>query len=270
MFKSLRYVLKENFTNLFRIYSIAKYELLGDMRDSKLGLFWNFANPTIQVLTYWLVFGTILSGSKSKDGIPYVCWLLGGMVAWFFVSPCITNGCNAIYMKRDVITKMKFPVSILPATVVLKELFNHFCLMIIVVVLFAVFGYYPSFHWLGLLYYIFCAFIFSVALSLTTSVLNMIARDTRKLILACMRLLMYLTPLLWSTDKLNDHPTIAFLMNFNPVHYIVQGYRDCFFYHQGILSFQTQGLIFWAMTFVLLLIGSYMTYKFKHKFIDML
>ena len=38
MFKSIKYVLHENVTNLFRIYSIAKYELLADMRDSKLGL----------------------------------------------------------------------------------------------------------------------------------------------------------------------------------------------------------------------------------------
>lgn len=270
MFKSLRYVLHENFTNLYRIYSIAKYELLADMRDSKLGLFWNFANPTIQVLTYWLVFGVILPGRSEQDGIPYICWLLGGMVAWFFISPCITNGCNAIYSKRDVITKMKFPVSILPATVVLKELFNHVCLMLITVVLFIIFGFYPSIHWFGIIYYMFCAVIFSIALSLTTSVFNMLARDTRKLILACMRLILYLTPILWSPHKLDHHPLIKFLMNFNPMHYIVQGYRDCFFFHEGILSFGFQGLIFWLVTFVLLLIGSFMVYKFKHKFIDLL
>ena len=48
----------------------------------------------------------------------------GGMV---FISPCITNGANAIYAKRNVITKMKFPVSVLPATVVGKN-----CLIIFV------------------------------------------------------------------------------------------------------------------------------------------
>ena len=53
MLKSIKYVLKENFSNLFRIYSISKYELLSDMRDSKLGIFWNFANPFIQILTYY-------------------------------------------------------------------------------------------------------------------------------------------------------------------------------------------------------------------------
>ena len=61
MFKSIRYVLKENFTNLYRIYCISKYELLSDMRDSRLGVFWNFANPAIQIMTYYFVFGLIMN-----------------------------------------------------------------------------------------------------------------------------------------------------------------------------------------------------------------
>ena len=134
MFKSIKYVLHENVTNLFRIYSIAKYELLADMRDSKLGLFWNFAHPLIQVLTYWFAFGIVFNRKAVTSygvTIPYIFWMMGGMVVWFFISPCITNGCNAVFSKVNVITKMKFPVSILPATVVLKELFNHFCLLVI-------------------------------------------------------------------------------------------------------------------------------------------
>lgn len=42
MFKSVQYVIKENFSNLYRIYCIAKYELLADMRDSKFGIFLEF------------------------------------------------------------------------------------------------------------------------------------------------------------------------------------------------------------------------------------
>ena len=270
MITSLIYVLKENFTNMFRIYSISKYEIVADMRDSKLGFFWNFANPIIQVLTYWLVFGYILPTRSEQDGVPYICWLLGGIVVWFYISPCITNGCNAIYGKREVITKMKFPVSILPATVVFKELFNHACLMLIVVILMILFGYYPSLHWLGLIYYTICAIIFSISLSMTTSVLNMLARDTRKLIVACMRLLLYVTPVLWSPALLEGRNLLKMLMNFNPIHYIVQGYRDCFFFHEGIMAYTTQGAIFWGITFFLLFIGSYMMFKFKRKFIDLL
>lgn len=274
MFKSIKYVLHENFTNLFRIYSIAKYELLGDMRDSKLGLFWNFAHPLIQVLTYWFAFGIVFNRNDvTTYGIttPYIFWMMGGMVVWFFISPCITNGCNAVFSKVNVITKMKFPVSILPATVVLKELFNHLCLMIILVFIFLVGGIYPNFHWISLLYYMFCAIVFSIALSMTTSVLNMLARDTRKLVLACMRLLLYLTPILWDIKQLTHMPSIVgVVMKANPIYYIVQGYRDCFFYHKGILFYSHSMIAFWVITIALFVFGSYMMYKFKHKFIDLI
>lgn len=269
MFKSMKFVLEENFNNLYRIYSISKYELLADMRDSKLGLFWNFANPVIQVLTYWFMFGLVFQ-KKDVGDIAYLPWMLGGMVVWFFISPCITNGCNAIFSKVNVITKMKFPVSILPATVVLKELFNHLCLMLVLIIIFIPFGIYPSWYWLELIYYLFCAIIFAICLSMTTSVLNMLARDTRKLILACMRLLLYLTPVLWSVDQLSNHPTLIKLMNLNPIYYIVQGYRDCFFYHRGILAYTDSMIAFWVITFILFAVGSTMMYKFKHKFIDMI
>lgn len=269
MFKSMKFVLEENFNNLYRIYSISKYELLADMRDSKLGLFWNFANPVIQVLTYWFMFGLVFQ-KKNVGDIEYLPWMLGGMVVWFFISPCITNGCNAIFSKVNVITKMKFPVSILPATVVLKELFNHICLLIVMVIVFIPYKIYPSIHWFGLIYYLFCAIIFAICLSLTTSVLNMLARDTRKLILACMRLLLYLTPVLWSVDQLQHHPTLMRLMNLNPIYYIVQGYRDCFFYHKGFLFYWEPMISFWIITFLLFVFGSFMMYKFKHKFIDLI
>ena len=274
MFKSIKYVLHENCTNLFRIYSISKYELLADMRDSQLGLFWNFAHPLIQILTYWFAFGVVFN---KKDIVsygvttPYILWMMGGMVVWFFISPCITNGCNAIFSKVNVITKMKFPVSILPATVIMKELFNHFCLMLILIIIFLFNGIFPTLQWFELIYYMLCGVIFSISLSMTTSVLNMLARDTRKLVLACMRLLLYLTPILWDIKQLNHMPAfVGYIMKANPIYYVVQGYRDCFFYHKGLLFYSHSMIAFWIITISLLLFGSYMMYKFKHKFIDMI
>ena len=164
---------------------------------------------------------------------------------------------------------MKFPVSILPMTIVLEKLFDHLCLFVIVVVIFATQGYFPDIHWLGLVYYLFCTIVFAVSLSLTTSVLNMLARDTRKLILACMRLLLYLTPILWDIERIG-HGRVAKIIMCNPIYYIVQGYRDCFFYHRGFMEYSWSMVCFWTITLVLFFVGSYMMYKFKTRFIDMI
>ena len=56
------------------------------MRDSKLGLFWNFAHPLIQVLTYWFAFGIVFQKKAVASygvTIPYIFWMMGGMVVWF-------------------------------------------------------------------------------------------------------------------------------------------------------------------------------------------
>ena len=120
----------------------------------------------------------------------------------------------------------------------------------------------------------FAACCFAVSLAMITSVLNMIARDTRKLILACMRLILYLTPILWPISTLAKDGAfftfIRFIMKVNPIYYIVCGYRDCFLYHYGFMHYWKQMLAFWGITGVLFVVGCYMMYKFKHKFIDMI
>ena len=134
MFKSISYVIKENCSNFYRIFCIAKYELLSDMRDSKFGIFWNFASPAIQVFTYWLVFG-IAWGRKAQTykgiTVEYLPWLVVAFSVWWYIRPCIVDGCSAVFSKTNVITRMKFPVSVLPATICLRELFNHFVMLII-------------------------------------------------------------------------------------------------------------------------------------------
>ena len=66
------------------------------------------------------------------------------------------------------------------------------------------------------------------------------------MILACMRMLMYLTPILWDVNRIEGR-VVERIIKINPVYYIVSGYRDCFFYHEGILSFGAQTGIFWGI-----------------------
>lgn len=272
MFTSLRYVLFENMTNLYRIYSIAKYELLGDMRDSKFGIFWNFASPAIQVFTYWLIFG-VAWNKKPIGDVEYLPWLVVGYAAWWFVQPCIQNGCSAIFSKTNIITKMKFPVSVLPATVCAKEFFNHGCMMLITFVTLFICGYTPNLYWFGLIYYAFCAFVFGEAVTLILSVLTMLWRDIKKLVVSLIRMLMYFSPVIWEChfgDSVPYHQYLNILMKMNPVYYIITGYREAVFYHDGMFNHPALTAYFWAVTLILLLIGCSLMYKFKTKFIDLI
>lgn len=267
MFKSVVYVVKENMTNLYRIFCIAKYELLADMRDSKFGLFWNFASPAIQVFTYWIVFGIGITRGD-QQGIPYLAWVVVGFSSWWFISPCITSGCSAVFSKRQVISKMKFPVSILPATVCVKELFNHMCMLVIALIVVLLFGFRPNIYWLNLFYYGICAFAFVEALSLITSTLTMVTRDVKKLVTSLMRMLLYLSPVLWTTTYQFEFLNIITKMN--PVYYIVTGYRDSIFFEKAFWEHPVLGVYFWIIVVIMFIIGCSLMYRFKRKFIDMI
>lgn len=268
LINSLKYVVIENIQNLYRIFCIVKYEILAENRDSKLGMLWSILDPLIQIFAYWFSFGFGIRGGKPVNGVDYINWMLVGLTPWFFLSASIRCGTSSIYKKISIITKIKFPISILPTTIVFKELFNHL-IMVTVIIIFILFnGVSLNLNSFGIVYYIFCAIAFSISLTMVTSVANMFTRDVGKAINASMRLLMFITPILWTMEKL---PIWAVnIMKCNPLFYIIEGYRNSLLFNNSILIYSKMTLIFWIIVVLLFSGGSLLMYKFKHKFIDLI
>lgn len=264
--KSIKYVINENLKNLYRIFCIAKYEILADNRDSKLGMLWSFLDPLIQIVTYWFAFGLGIRGGQDVHGVKYLNWMIVGILPWFFLSKSIREGTSAIYNKSKIITKMEFPVSILPTTVIAKQLFNHLATFLLVYLFLMINGIKPHLFNFRVVYYLICAIAFSISLAMITSVLNMFTRDVKKFINAIMRLLMFATPILWTMDKL-PHFAVN-IMKANPLYYIVEGYRNSLIFNKGIFTDVKQLIVFWVIVITMFVIGSNLMYKFRQKFID--
>ena len=111
--------------------------------------------------------------------------------------------------------------------------------------------------------------MFLEALALVTSVLTMMWRDVKKLVTSLMRMLMYLSPVLWPA-AFSGIPVMSFIMKLNPVYYIVTGYRDCMFFEKSILAHPALTVYFWIVVLVLFAVGSALMYHFKRKMVDMI
>lgn len=271
MIKSFLNVIKEQLDNRSRVMTIAKYELLSEMRESKLGLFWNIANPCIQIFTYWFVFGVGIRNGKPVDGIDFFPWLLIGLSGWLFISPCITKGTSCIYSKRGIISKMKFPVPILPLVTVAKEFINHIIMLVIILLFVPFFGVGVKSSWIWIFYYLVCAIALASSIALVLSVLNMLSRDVKKFVSATMRMLMYLTPILWNAKPMVAKlPWTGLVFDLNPLTYIVTGYRDCICYGHSPLAHPALTLYFWGFILVMTILGCYLMTKYRERFIDMI
>src|SRR5258707_13793009 len=103
------------------LWSLTQRELKRRYRASVLGLLWTFLNPTLQMLTYGLVFNLILRQQIRH----FLFFQFVGLLPWIFFSASIVSGSTAISDRRDLLTKVRFPPQVLPATAVAPNLANY-------------------------------------------------------------------------------------------------------------------------------------------------
>lgn len=275
--RSVFIVLKEQFKNFYLVRRLSDYEMKSANRNNYLGILWVIINPMIQIAIYWFVFGYGIFRSSGKsdvllDGewIPYFPWMLSGFIAWFFISQSIPQGSKSIYSRIKVISKMSFPMSVIPTFVIFSELYRHLMLLVIVLVIFQFLDFSITIHYLQLPYFIFATTAFLVALSLITSTISTIVRDFQMLIQSLIRMLMYLSPFLWPPYNLKPE-IIVTIMKLNPIYYLAEGYRASIL---GLSWYPIENweytLYFWGITIVLFIIGSILHVKFRSHFVDFL
>jgi teichoic acid transport system permease protein len=130
-------------------------------------------------------------------------------------------------------------------------------------------GYPISIYYLQLPYYIASAVVFMVALTLITSTLAMIIRDVQMFVQAIMRMVFYVTPLIWYSPDLPG--PLLNLIKANPLTYLVEGYRASILGQSWhFIENIDYTLYFWGLTIVLLMIGSSLHLKFRNHFVDYL
>src|SRR5215468_2376533 len=103
------------------LWSLTLRELRARYRASVLGFLWTFLNPTLLMLAYTLVFGVFMKAQIEH----YVYFLFVGLLPWIFFSTSIGVGASSISDRRDLLTKIRFPPQVLPATVVATNLVNY-------------------------------------------------------------------------------------------------------------------------------------------------
>ncbi|MBO5068761.1 MAG: ABC transporter permease [Roseburia sp.] len=250
------------------VVRMSSFDYKLENKDTYLGKLWALITPLIQIGTYWLVFGLGLRQGKDVDGYPYLAWMLIGLIPWFFISSWMLKAANSIYSKTGIISKMKFPISTIPVSKVLQELYEFVVMLLIMLVILLCLGLRPNWYWLNLIYYFVYCMCFLIGLGLITSVLTMVARDFYKLMNSLIRLLFYVTPILWVMDKMPD--IYQQIMQFNPIFYVVNGFRESILYHLPFYHQMDMVLIMWGINVVLFFAGCALQSKFKNKFIDLM
>lgn len=139
------------------------------------------------------------------------------------------------------------------------------CLLLIVA---AIYGYYPTIYTIQIVYYSFCLFIFVLALSYTTCAVVVFFRDLSQIISIGLQIGMWATPILWNLDSLSGNWIT--ILKLNPLVYIVNGYRGAIYEKEWFFQDFFSTMYFWIVTVVLFGLGAVIFKRLKVHFADVL
>ena len=225
--KTLIEIVSDHLTYRKQIFKLAKADLVKTYRGSALGWAWAIIKPVVTIFVFWFAFTVGLRAGKPVNGYPYFLWLIAGFVPWFYMSDMITGGAACIRNNKHLVTKMKFPVSVVPTFVSLSKFTISFLLTLIMIVIFISFGYAPDKYYLQIPLYMLMMLLFFTVWGLFAGMLSAISKDFLNLVKAFSTAIFWMSGIIYNVNTI-DIPWIRSILNYNPVTIIATGYRHTF------------------------------------------
>src|SRR6267378_5524367 len=97
-------------------------ELRARYKGSALGFLWNFVNPLLQLVVFWILFGVVLRTRPitATGEQPYAIFLFVGLLPWTFFATSLQSGASAVLANAPLVKKVRMPLQLLPAASVLS------------------------------------------------------------------------------------------------------------------------------------------------------
>lgn len=263
--KSSIFIIKEHLLNLYLIKRLAEFQMKISNKNNYLGIAWEVLNPFIQIMMYWFIFGLGFRSNRMIEGIPFIFWLIVGISMWFFINQGILEGTKAITSKYNQVSKMNFPLSILSSYLVVSKFYSHIVLLIIVTIICWIGGYAPSVYTVQLILFVPYTLFLTMTIALLTSTLGVIIRDTQMLIQAGMRMLFFMSSILY----LPTNTTVLRVIKLNPIYFIAEGYRSSILYNEWFfMNHWKLGIYNILFLVIIYIIAAMLHVKYRDHFAD--
>ena len=227
----------------------ARAQLKSPYSGTILGQAWRVIDPIFQALIYWFLFTAIRGTSNSA----YFLMVVSGVFLFNFSMTALGQGARAIQRSRGLVLNSAFPLATLPLSTLYQALLTIGPMMAVYAVFHVVFGgaMGPGLALVPLLFVLQVAI--SVGVMLIFATLTVYVRDMSNVLEYVMRVLMFVTPVLYPASQLSQAPgALRAVLVLNPFYALFTAYQSAL--GGGVPAF---GLVFQAAfwAFVLPIIG---------------
>jgi lipopolysaccharide transport system permease protein len=254
------------------LIALSMRELRARYRASVLGFLWTFLSPTLSMIVYWLVFQVVMVRSGAMKAFPY--FIFCGLLPWIFFSSSVLGGTTSVSDRKDLLTKVRFPAQVLPATVVLTNLINLLLSVPLLVGLGLVFGVTPSWHLVLLVPVLLVQTFFTLAITYLLAALNVAFRDLQHIVASVIQLAFFLTPVLWPISQvpslfgLSPEQSRQLVGAVNPMAPLVAAWQEVFYNQQVPSDWQGIGIVA-VESLIIMLISSAVFERRREEFAEL-
>lgn len=247
---------------LLVLHNLVLHKIKLQFSDQILGYSWAVLNPLTYLFSFWF-FAYVGIRSGIVQGIPFVVWVMPGLLAYRFVTTVFSHSATILTGNGMLIKETRVDVRLVPLIEAMKECYIHFAVMLIMFVIFTVIGrsagcgwdYLPNIYYLNFIYYWFTAIVFVVVLAYLFSGIGLLFRDTKNIINALMVPIFWMTPVLFSVEN-GLQPVVEKAEKlFNPFYYFIHGYRNTMLYHTFFFENTWYNVYIWVIIIIFALIA---------------
>src|SRR3954451_16920782 len=251
-------LVREGAADIWSRRRLARYLVQADLvkkgSDTVLGNVWWVLDPLLQMAVY-VVFVSIISTSTKPA---YPLFIFAAMLPWKWFASSVGDAITSVTSQERIIKQVQFPKVVLPVASVSSRIVNFaFGLIPLAGLMLLFFSNYITW-WLVLIPVIaFVQFVFTLAVSMNLSAINVYFRDVGNVVRNTLRLVFYLSPSLYSVEQVKafteKNRFVDLVFTLNPFTPLLESYRNVIYYGQPP---EWTGLgILLLVSFVLLLAG---------------
>ena len=223
-------LVREAVSELWSRRQLVRYLVQADLKkkgaDSLLGNLWWVFDPLLQMLVYVILVTVIFQRTQ----VDYPLFIFAAILPWKWFTAAVNDSIVSVSSQDRLIKQVRFPKIVLPAAAGSAGVVN-FAFGMVPLVILTIFWYPARLTPFMLLVPVIAIvqLVFSLAIGLVVSTINVFYRDIANISRHALRLWFYLSPALYGISTIkglaDSHPELYRLMQLNPFFTLFNAYR---------------------------------------------
>jgi lipopolysaccharide transport system permease protein len=252
------------YRELFHI--LAWRDLAVRYKQTVIGVAWALIRPVLMMVVFTVIFEKIAK-LPAPGAAPYPIMVFAALLPWQFFSTALSESSNSLISNANLISKVYFPRMIVPAASVITGFVDFLISFMLLVVMMAVYNYWPDWRLLSLPLFIALAFAAAMGAGLWLCALNVQYRDFRFLVPFIVQFGLYVSPVGFSSSVVPEQWRL--LYSLNPMVGVIDGFRWAILKGDAPL-FWPGLLVSIALTCLLCFSGTWYFRKMERTFADVI